>query len=143
MFEVISRIPGDTGIAAQKAGTPSAASAALYDQILRSVLREMESAIAQRSAPALVTPTTTTMPADAAPMQGMRTLEDVMMQRQFICSLSDVGAALPLEELALQQNLLAPSGNAENAASNPLLEESLAPWELLMGQLTLQQRLTR
>ncbi|PZW67777.1 hypothetical protein F471_02534 [Pseudomonas sp. URMO17WK12:I1] len=143
MFEVISRIPGDTGIAAQKAGTPSAASTALYDQILRSVLREMESAIAQPSAPALATPTSTAMPTDEAPMQSMRTLEDVMMQRQFICSLNDVGAALPLEELALQQNLLAPSGNAENAASNPLLEESLAPWELLMGQLTLQQRLAR
>ncbi|MFB4369754.1 MULTISPECIES: hypothetical protein [unclassified Pseudomonas] len=143
MFEVISRIPGDTGIAAQKAGTPSAASTALYDQILRSVLREMESAIAQHSAPALVTPTPMATPADEAPMQGMRTLEDVMMQRQFICSLNDVGTALPLEELALQQNLLAPSGNAENAVSNPLLEESLAPWELLMGQLTLQQRLAR
>ncbi|MBV7561642.1 hypothetical protein [Pseudomonas sp. sia0905] len=141
MFEVISRIPGDTGIAAQKAGTPSAASAALYDQILRSVLGEMESAMAQPAALALATPTATL--AEEAPMQGMRTLEDVMMQRQFICSLNDVGTALPLEELALQQNLLAPSGNAENAVSNPLLEESLAPWELLMGQLTLQQRLAR
>ena len=47
----------------------------------------------------------------------------------------------PLEELALQQQLLAPRGAAENAASNPLLQESLAPWELLMGRLTLQQRL--
>ncbi len=141
MFEVISRIPGDTGIAVQKAGTSSAASAALYDQILRSVLGEMESAMAQPAALALATPTATL--AEEAPMQGKRTLEDVMMQRQFICSLNDVGTALPLEELALQQNLLAPPGNAENAASNPLLEESLAPWELLMGQLTLQQRLAR
>ncbi|GLX13481.1 hypothetical protein Pstr01_17200 [Pseudomonas straminea] len=143
MFEVISRIPGDIRVAAQKSGTPSSASAALYDQILRSVLREMESAIAQHSAPALVTPTPTATPADEAPLQGMRTLEDVMMQRQFTCSLKDVGAALPLGELASQQNLLAPSGNAENASSNPLLEESLAPWELLMGHLTLQQRLAR
>ncbi len=134
MFEVISHIPGDTRVAAQKAGTPSSASVALYDQILRSVLREMESALAAPAAPA---PTT---PADEAPMHGMRTLEDVMMQRQFVCSLNAVEAALPLEELALQQQLLAP---AENAASNPLLEESLAPWELLMGRLTLQQRLSR
>lgn len=134
MFEVISHIPGDTRVAAQKAGTPSSASVALYDQILRSVLREMESALAAPAAPA---PTT---PADEAPMHGMRTLEDVMMQRQFVCSLNAVEAALPLEELALQLLLLAP---AENAASNPLLKESLAPWELLMGQLTLQQRLAR
>ncbi|MBD9396193.1 hypothetical protein [Pseudomonas sp. PDM11] len=135
MFEVISRIPGDTGIATHKAGTSSAASAALYDQILRSVLREMESAMAQPAAPALATDAAT--PVDEAPMQGMRTLEDVMMQRQFVCSLNDVGAALPFEELALQQNLLALSG------TDPLLEESLTPWELLMGQLTLQQRLAR
>jgi len=134
MFEVISHIPGDTRVAAQKAGTPSSASVALYDQILRSVLREMESALAAPAAPA---PTT---PADEAPMHGMRTLEDVMMQRQFVCSLNAVEAALPLEELALQQQLLAP---AENAASNPLLQASLAPWELLMGRLTLQQRLSR
>lgn len=134
MFEVISHIPGDTRVAAQKAGTPSSASVALYDQILRSVLREMESALAAPAAPAPVTP------ADEAPMHGMRTLEDVMMQRQFVCTLNDVDAALPLEELALQQQLLAP---AENAASNPVLHESLAPWELLMGRLTLQQRLSR
>lgn len=134
MFEVISHIPGDTRVAAQKAGTPSSASVALYDQILRSVLREMESALAAPAAPA---PTT---PADEAPMHGMRTLEDVMMQRQFVCSLNAVEAAMPLEELALQQQLLAP---AENAASNPLLQASLAPWELLMGRLTLQQRLSR
>lgn len=134
MFEVISHIPGDTRVAAQKAGTPSSASVALYDQILRSVLREMESAMAAPAAPA---PTT---PADEAPMHGMRTLEDVMMQRQFVCSLNAVEAALPLEELALQQQLLAP---AENAASNPLLQASLAPWELLMGRLTLQRRLSR
>ncbi|WP_070884206.1 hypothetical protein [Pseudomonas argentinensis] len=134
MFEVISHIPGDTRVAAQKAGTPSSASVALYDQILRSVLHEMESALAAPAAPA---PTT---PADEAPMHGMRTLEDLMMQRQFVCSLNDVEATLPLEELALQQQLLAP---AENAASNPLLQESLAPWELLMGRLTLQQRLSR
>ncbi|WP_312230766.1 hypothetical protein [Pseudomonas sp.] len=135
MFEVISHIPGDTRVAAQKAGTPSSAGTALYDQILRSVLRDMESALAAPAAPA---PTT---PADEAPMHGMRTLEDVMMQRQFICSLNDIDTALPLEELALQQQLLAPRGAAENAASNPLLQESLAPWELLMGRLTLQQRL--
>ncbi|XXF07928.1 hypothetical protein J3Q00_18280 [Pseudomonas sp. D2-3] len=134
MFEVISHIPGDTRVAAQKAGTPSSASVALYDQILRSVLHEMESALAAPAAPA---PTT---PADEAPMHGMRTLEDLMMQRQFVCSLNDVEATLPLEELALQQQLLAP---AENAASNPLLQESLAPWELQMGRLTLQQRLSR
>ncbi|YCH22766.1 hypothetical protein M1D96_04425 [Pseudomonas sp. D1-3] len=134
MFEVISHIPGDTRVAAQKAGTPSSASVALYDQILRSLLHEMESALAAPAAPA---PTT---PADEAPMHGMRTLEDLMMQRQFVCSLNDVEATLPLEELALQQQLLAP---AENAASNPLLQESLAPWELLMGRLTLQQRLSR
>lgn len=135
MFEVISHIPGDTRVAAQKAGTPSSASAALYDQILRSVLRDMESALA---APASPTPIT---PADQAPMHGMRTLEDVMMQRQFVCSLNDIDAALPFEELALQQQLLTPSGAAENASSNPLLQESLAPWELLMGRLTLLQRL--
>lgn len=134
MFEVISHIPGDTRVAAQKAGTPSSASVALYDQILRSVLREMESALAAPAAPAPATP------ADEAPMHGMRTLEDVMMQRQFVCTLNDIDAALPLEELALQQQLLAP---AENAASNPMLQESLAPWELLMGRLTLQQRLSR
>lgn len=137
MFEVISRIPGDTRVAAQKAGTPSSASAALYDQILRSVLRDMEGALA---APAALAPTT---PADEAPVHGMRTLEDVMMQRQFVCSLNDVGTALPLEELTLQQQPLTPTGAAESAASNPLLEESLAPWELLMGHLTLQQRLAR
>ncbi|KAB0548288.1 hypothetical protein F7R01_12490 [Pseudomonas argentinensis] len=137
MFEVISHIPGDTRVAAQKAGTPSSASVALYDQILRSVLREMESALA---APAAPDPTS---PADEAPMHGMRTLEDVMMQRQFVCTLNDIDAALPLEELALQQQLLAPRGAAENAASNPLLQESLAPWELLMGRLALQQRLAR
>ena len=135
MFEVISHIPGDTRVAAQKAGTPSSASAALYDQILRSVLRDMESAL---TPPAPPPPTT---PADEAPMHGMRTLEDVMMQRQFVCALNDVDAALPLEELVLQQQLLAPTGSAENAASNPLLQESLAPWELLMGRLTLQQRM--
>ena len=135
MFEVISHIPGDTRVAAQKAGTPSSAGTALYDQILRSVLRDMESALAAPTAPA---PTT---PADEAPMHDMRTLEDVMMQRQFVCSLNDIDTALPLEELALQQQLLAPRGAAENAASNPLLQESLAPWELLMGRLTLQQRL--
>ena len=135
MFEVISHIPGDTRVAAQKAGTPSSASAALYDQILRSVLRDMESAL---TPPAPPPPTTL---ADEAPMHGMRTLEDVMMQRQFVCALHDVDAALPLEELVLQQQLLAPTGSAENAASNPLLQESLAPWELLMGRLTLQQRM--
>ena len=135
MFEVISHIPGDTRVAAQKAGTPSSASAALYDQILRSVLRDMESALTPPVSP----PPTT--PADEAPMHGMRTLEDVMMQRQFVCALNDVDAALPLEELVLQQQLLAPRGAAENAASNPLLQESLAPWELLMGRLTLQQRM--
>lgn len=137
MFEVISHIPGDTRVAAQKAGMPSSASTALYDQILRSVLRDMESVLAAPAAPAQ------TKPADEAPMHGMRTLEDVMMQRQFICALNDVDAALPLEELALQQQLLAPRGAAENAASNPLLQESLAPWELLMGRLALQQRLAR
>lgn len=135
MFEVISHIPGDTRVAAQKAGTPSSASAALYDQILRSVLRDMESAL---TPPASPPPTT---PADEAPMHGMRTLEDMMMQRQFVCALHDVDAAMPLEELVLQQQLLAPTGSAENAASNPLLQESLAPWELLMGRLTLQQRM--
>jgi len=135
MFEVISHIPGDTRVAAQKAGTPSSASAALYDQILRSVLRDMESAL---TPPAPPPPTTQ---ADEAPMHGMRTLEDVMMQRQFVCALNDVDAAMPLEELVLQQQLLAPTGSAENAASNPLLQESLAPWELLMGRLTLQQRM--
>lgn len=139
MFEVISRIPGDTRVAAQKSGTPSSASAALYDQILRSVLRDMESAMGQPAAPVSVT----AIAVDEAPVQGVRTLEDVMMQRQFICSLNEVSAALPLEELALQQQPLTPSGAAENAASNPLLEESLAPWELLMGHLTLQQRLAR
>ncbi len=139
MFEVISRIPGDTRVAAQKSGTPSSASAALYDQILRSVLRDMESAMGQPAAPVSVT----AIAVDEAPVHGVRTLEDVMMQRQFICSLNEVSAALPLEELALQQQPLTPTGAAENAASNPLLEESLAPWELLMGHLTLQQRLAR
>lgn len=139
MFEVISRIPGDTRVAAQKSGTPSSASAALYDQILRSVLRDMESAMGQPAAPVSVT----AIAVDEAPVHGVRTLEDVMMQRQFICSLNEVSASLPLEELALQQQPLTPTGAAENAASNPLLEESLAPWELLMGHLTLQQRLAR
>ena len=139
MFEVISRIPGDTRVAAQKSGTPSSASAALYDQILRSVLRDMESTMGQPAAPVSVT----AIAVDEAPVHGVRTLEDVMMQRQFICSLNEVSAALPLEELALQQQPLTPTGAAENAASNPLLEESLAPWELLMGHLTLQQRLAR
>ena len=139
MFEVISRIPGDTRVAAQKSGTPSSASAALYDQILRSVLRDMESAMGQPAAPVSVT----AIAVDEAPVHGVRTLEDVMMQRQFICSLNEVSAALPLAELALQQQPLTPTGVAENAASNPLLEESLAPWELLMGHLTLQQRLAR
>lgn len=139
MFEVISRIPGDTRVAAQKSGTPSSASAALYDQILRSVLRDMESAMGQPAAPVSVT----AIAVDEAPVHGVRTLEDVMMQRQFICSLNEVSAALPLEELALQQQPLTPTGAAENAVSNPLLEESLAPWELLMGHLTLQQRLAR
>ncbi len=137
MFEVISRIPGDTRVAAQKSGTPSSASAALYDQILRSVLRDMENAMGQPAAPV------SAIAVDEAPVQGVRTLEDVMMQRQFICSLNEVSAALPLGELALQQQPLTPTGAAENAASNPLLEESLAPWELLMGHLTLQQRLAR
>lgn len=139
MFEVISRIPGDTRVAAQKSGTPSSASAALYDQILRSVLRDMESAMGQPAVPV----SATAIAVDEAPVNGVRTLEDVMMQRQFICSLNEVSAALPLEELALQQQPLTPTGAAENAASNPLLEESLAPWELLMGHLTLQQRLAR
>lgn len=139
MFEVISRIPGDTRVAAQKSGTPSSASAALYDQILRSVLRDMESTMGQPAAPVSVT----AIAVDEAPVHGVRTLEDVMMQRQFICSLNEVGAALPLEELALQQQPLTPTGAAENAASNPLLEDSLAPWELLMGHLTLQRRLAR
>nr|WP_288355919.1 hypothetical protein [uncultured Pseudomonas sp.] len=139
MFEVISRIPGDTRVAAQKSGTPSSASAALYDQILRSVLRDMESTMGQPAAPVSVT----AIAVDEAPVHGVRILEDVMMQRQFICSLNEVSAALPLEELALQQQPLTPTGAAENAASNPLLEESLALWELLMGHLTLQQRLAR
>ncbi|OLU24700.1 hypothetical protein [Pseudomonas sp. PA27(2017)] len=139
MFEVISRIPGDTRVAAQKSGTPSSASAALYDQILRSVLRDMESTMGQPAAPVSVT----AIAVDEAPVHGVRTLEDVMMQRQFICSLNEVGVALPLEELALQQQPLTPTGAAENAASNPLLEDSLAPWELLMGHLTLQRRLAR
>ncbi|OLU17662.1 hypothetical protein BVH01_14185 [Pseudomonas sp. PA1(2017)] len=139
MFEVISRIPGDTRVAAQKSGTPSSASAALYDQILRSVLRDMESTMGQPAAPVSVT----AIAVDEAPVHGVRTLEDVMMQRQFICSLNEVGAALPLEELALQQQPLTLTGAAENAASNPLLEDSLAPWELLMGHLTLQRRLAR
>jgi len=135
MFEVISRIPGDTRVAAQKSGTPSSASAALYDQILRSVLRDMESTMGQPAAPVSVT----AIAVDETPVHGVRTLEDVMMQRQFICSLNEVGAALPLEELALRQQ----TGVAENAASNPLLADSLAPWELLMGHLTLQRRLAR
>ena len=139
MFEVISRIPGDTRVAAQKSGTPSSASAALHDQILRSVLRELESTMGQPAAPVSVT----AIAADEAPVHGVRTLEDVMMQRQFLCSLNEVSAALPLEELALQQQPLTLTGAAENAASNPLLEESLAPWELLMGHLTLQRRLAR
>lgn len=133
MFDVISQIPGDTRVAAQKAGTPSSAGAALYDQILRSVLLSMES-----QAPAAPAPE---VPTAVAPSLGVRTLEDVMIQRQFNCSLNDADSDQLFDQLALQPQLLAPLGDSENAATNPLLEEALEPWELLLGRLTLQQRL--
>lgn len=134
MFDVISQIPGDTRVAAQKAGTPSSAGAALYDQILRSVLLSMQQ---PQAAPAAASQA----PADIAPSLGVRTLEDVMIQRQFNCSLNDADSDQLFDQLALQPQLLAPLGDSENAATNPLLEEALEPWELLLGRLTLQQRL--
>ncbi|UCJ16744.1 hypothetical protein K5Q02_23730 [Pseudomonas sp. MM211] len=135
MFDVISRIPGDTRVASQKAGTPSSASSALYDQILRSVLLSMESpanSMLPLPAPAA---------ADEAPVQGIRTLEDVMMQRQFVCSVHDTDSALTLDQLALQPQSLTTLDESEQGKTNELLTESLNPWELLLGRLTLQQRL--
>lgn len=133
MFDVISRIPGDTQAATHKVGAPSNASSALYDQILRSVLLSMET-------PA-TNPLTSPAPADETHWRENRTLEDVMMQRQFVCSVNDIDNALTLDQLALQPQSLAVPGESEHGKTDELFEESLDPWELLLGRLTLQQRL--
>lgn len=133
MFNVISRIPGDSQVASQKTGTPSSASSALYDQILRSVLLSMET-------PA-TNPLTSPAPAGEPHWRENRTLEDVMMQRQFVCSVNDIDNALTLDQLALQPQSLAVPGESEHGKTDELFEESLDPWELLLGRLTLQQRL--
>lgn len=133
MFNVISRIPGDSQVASQKTGTSSSASSALYDQILRSVLLSMET-------PA-TNPLTSPAPADETHWRENRTLEDVMMQRQFVCSVNDIDSALTLDQLALQPQSLAVPGESEHGKTDELFEESLDPWELLLGRLTLQQRL--
>ncbi|TBU78488.1 hypothetical protein [Phytopseudomonas daroniae] len=133
MFNVISRIPGDSQVASQKTGTSSSASSALYDQILRSVLLSMET-------PA-TNPLTSPVPVDETHWRENRTLEDVMMQRQFVCSVNDIDNAVTLDQLALQPQSLAVPGESEHGKTDELLEESLDPWELLLGRLTLQQRL--
>lgn len=133
MFDVISRIPGDPRVAAQKAGAPTSASSALYDQILRSVLLSMETPAAVQQPAA--------QPDNELHWRDNRTLEDVMMQRQFNCSLSDVDSAHSLDQMLLQAQPWAVPGDSAPEAANPLLTESLQPWELLLGQLTLQQRL--
>ncbi|TBU86551.1 hypothetical protein [Phytopseudomonas dryadis] len=134
MFEVISRIPGDG--APHKAGAAvSSASAALYDQILRSVLLALEAPAATSAAPPPAA-------ADAAPWQENRTLEDILLQRQFNCSLNDLDVAAPADALALQlQQPTSPAAETAQPASREPLDAALDPWELLLGRLTLQQRL--
>lgn len=134
MFNVISRIPGDTQVAPHKAGAPSSASSALYDQILRSVLVSMEAETLQLPAPE-------PEPANELHWRDNRTLEDVMMQRQFLCSVSEADGTHTLDQLMLQPHALIAHRDSAPGTHNALLAESLQPWELLLGQLTLQQRL--
>ena len=135
MFDIVSRLNGNASGNLQKAGANGAAdsaSAALYDQILRSVLQSLHvpEVAAESALPASAEPAQAT-----APSLINRTLEDVLAQRRFTCSLQDGSAQLPLEQIALYQQSL------HGEMDNPLLREGLEPWEVLMGQLTFQQRL--
>ena len=135
MFDIVSRLSGHASGNLHKAGANGSAdspSAALYDQILRSVLQSLHvpEAAAESATPASAEPAQA-----AAPSLINRTLEDVLAQRRFSCSLHDGSAHLPLEQIALYQQSL------HSEQDDALLREGLEPWELLMGQLTFQQRL--